>query len=88
MGARFILEGEWTGYTSAQRRVVHREVVTAKRAEKLKDLRAIIYTDGTSLILRLRKAGPREWVEPIDSYGELIRRAEAKGAPHVFVADL
>lgn len=88
MGERFILEGEWTGYTSAQRRVVHREVVSAKRAEKLKDLHAVVYTDGTSLILCVRAAEPREKVEVINSYGSLIREAEAHGGSRVLVADL
>jgi hypothetical protein len=85
---RYVVEGEWTGYTSAQRRVVHREVVDAKRGERLKGLHAIVYTDGTSLLIRVREAKPREKVERINSYGSLIREAEAKGGSRVLVADL
>lgn len=86
--ARYVLEGEWTGYTSAQRRVVHREVVSEKRAERLKNLHAIQYTDGTCLNLYLREAKPREKVAPINAYGSLIREAEATGKDFVRVADL
>lgn len=85
---RYVLEGEWTGYVPRQQRVVHREVVNAKRAEKLRGLHAIVYTDGTSLLIRVREARPRERVETINSYGTLIREAEAKGGSRVLVADL
>jgi hypothetical protein len=85
---RYVIEGEWTGYTSTQRRVVHREVVDAKRGERLKRLHAIVYTDGTSLLIRVREAKPREKIERIDGYGSLIREAEAKGDSRVLVADL
>lgn len=86
---RYVLEGEWTGYTSAQRKTVHREVITTeKRAEALKKLHAIVYTDGTSLILNLRQLQPREKVQPIHGYTSLIREAEATGLSRVRVADL
>jgi hypothetical protein len=85
---RYVLEGEWTGYTSSQRRVVHRQVVYGRRARRLKNLHAIVYSDGTSLILTLRKARLRERVEEIHSYDELIQKAETKGSPRVLVADL
>lgn len=85
---RYVLEGEWTGYSSAQRRVVHREVVSGKRAERLKSLRAIVYTDGTSLLLWVREAKPREKVETINGYGSLIRKAEALGKSRVLVSEM
>lgn len=85
--SRYILEGEWTGYTSAQRHIVHREVMTEWRASKFA-CRAIVYTDGTSLILHLRKAEPRERVQAINGYGSLIRDAEKHGGSRVLVADL
>lgn len=85
---RFIIEGEWTGYTSAQRRVVHRSVVDDKFAAKAKALKAIIYTDGTSLLVSIRKALPREKVRINDTYGALIREAAATGKSRVLVADL
>lgn len=86
--ARFILEGEWTGYTSAQRRVVHRTVVDDRFAAKVKDLRCIVYTDGTSLLVRVRKALPREKVQTSDTYGSLIREAAALGKSRVLVTEL
>lgn len=76
---RFILEGTWTGYVSRQSRVVHREVVSAKRAERLKKLHKIVYTDGTALLIFVREAEPRERVETSLSYRELINEAERSG---------
>jgi hypothetical protein len=85
---RFILEGTWTGYVSRQSRVVHREVLTEKRAESLKGLHKIVYTDGTALLISIREAGHREKIVPVNSYGELIRDAERHGGNVVMVADL
>lgn len=87
-GKRYVLEGEWTGYTSAQRRVVHREIVIGPRVERLRKLHAIQFTDGTSLILHLREAYSREQVRRIDAYSELIRDAERHGGSHVLVSAL
>lgn len=87
--ARYVLEGEWTGYTSAQRRVVHCEIIRSEaRADRLRKLHAIRYTDGTSLILDLRPLEPRERPTEIHGYSSLIREAEAKGTAIVAVADL
>jgi hypothetical protein len=85
---KFVLEGEWTGYRSDQRRVVHREVVSAKFAEQAKDLRCIVYTDGTSLLVHLREKLPRERVVEVDSYSSLIRDAVKHGGSRVSVTDL
>jgi hypothetical protein len=73
---RFVIEGEWTGYTRAQRQVVHRTVHPAREktlrawAEKT---HAIRYSDGTLLVLRVRDAKLREHVNEINGYGSLIR---------------
>jgi hypothetical protein len=85
--AGFVLEGEWTGYTSAQRRIVHREKINhaSYRVPNLRKLHAIIYADGTSLVLHLRNAMPREKVKEINRYGKLIREAEMIGAARVRV---
>jgi len=89
MSARYVLEGEWTGYVERQRRVVHREVITAPtRIERLRNLHAILYTDGTSLILRLREAEHREQVKEIRGYTDLIRECEAQPGAVVSVANL
>lgn len=82
---RYVLEGTWTGYTSAQSRVVHREVVDERRAERLRNVRSIRYTDGTCLLLDLRPALPREKVESKLSYSSLIRDAEAEGAAEFII---
>jgi hypothetical protein len=93
--ARFVLEGEWTGYTSAQRRVAHREVIDERKhgkgfVEKIKALRAIVYTDGTSLLLSVREAKPREQIKILNGYGELVRDAirHAPGKSRVLVSEL
>jgi hypothetical protein len=85
---RYVLEGTWTGYTSAQSRVCHREVIGAARARRLRDLHKIVYTDGTALLIHVREAGYREKIAPILSYSELIRDAEKIGGPVVRVADM
>lgn len=89
MATRYVLEGEWTGYTSRQQRVVHREVITdRKRADRLRGLHKIVYTDGTALLIRVRDAEYRERVETVDSYGSLIRDAERHGGNVVRVDEL
>lgn len=85
--ARYLLEGEWTGYTSAQRRVCHREVISDKRASNLK-VKAIVFTDGTSLILYTRPVKPREKVVVNHQYNDLIKEAEATGKSRVLVSEL
>lgn len=85
---RFILEGEWTGYVARQRRVVHREVLTGALAEAAKKLHAIVYTDGTSLLLHVREAKPREKVQQINGYTSLIRDALKTGRSHVLVSEM
>ena len=71
---RFILEGEWSGYHSRQRHVVHRTVISKKRLDKINEqkLSCIRYTDGTSLSLRTFAAKPRERVSEIHGYDQLI----------------
>jgi hypothetical protein len=86
--ARYILEGTWTGYTSAQSRVCHREVLTEKRADSLRGLHRIVFTDNTSLLISIREAQPREKIVTNNQYGELIRDAERHGGSVVRVADL
>lgn len=86
---RYVLEGEWTGYTWKQRRVVHREVIKQEWLKRqLENLHCIVYTDGTSLILHLREAKPREKVKEIHSYKSLIRDAARYGGSRVLVEDL
>lgn len=88
MATRYVLEGEWTGYTSSQQRVVHREVVSAKKAGSLRHLHKIIYTDGTSLLINVREAKPREVIKPMHQYDDLIRDAIKHGGNVVRVADI
>lgn len=83
---RYVLEGEWSGYNSSQRRISHRTVTThPKRYEHLK---TILYTDGTTLNISMRTALPREKVKVIDGYSSLIEKAAATGKSFVTVREL
>lgn len=73
----FCIEGEWTGYHSGQRRVVHREYTTSSKfAEKVAALGWITYTDGTALSLTVkpyRRADNGKKLPAISGYTSLIR---------------
>lgn len=84
---RYVLEGEWTGYSSSQRRIVHRWVISEKRAKNFK-LRSIVFRDNTSLIISVRPATFREKVDILNSYGDLIWDAEQTGKSRVTVLEL
>lgn len=79
---RFVVEGTWSGYRSSQRRVCHRTVHTKDR-EKFEALRNIAYTDGTFLELTVRSAKPREKVEAIHGYDDLITKCIKHGVRSV-----
>lgn len=86
---RYEITGEWSGYRSSQRRVVHREYTTNKEfADKVKQLGFIRFTDGTTLDLTVRemKKGERRQSE-ILAYWELIRECIAKGKRSVSELD-
>jgi len=71
---RYVIEGTWSGYTSAQSRVVYREVTKDKKfADAVAQMGSIHYTDGTALYLQIRPAALREKVTEIKSYAKLIR---------------
>jgi len=78
---RFVIEGEWTGYQSSQRRVCHREVLTitnpktSKVLKALQSLYSIPFSDGTSLVISVREARYREKVAELHGYTKLIRDA-------------
>jgi len=78
---RYVLEGEWSGYTSAQTRVCHRTVITDP--SYLKGLTSIRFTDGTTLDLVVRKCTPREKVLVVNGYTSLIDKCVAKGVDSV-----
>lgn len=71
---RFVVEAVWDGYTSAQRRVVHRSVETLFRAG-YDNLHWHSFSDGTGLSISVRDAKPRERVEQIRGYSGLLRDA-------------
>lgn len=74
--SRFVIEGEWSGYTSSQQRVVHRTVhqgAFRKLRAWAEKTHAIYYTDGTCLRISVRDTKPRERVKEIKSYVSLIQ---------------
>lgn len=72
---RFVIEGAWSGYTSAQKRVVHRTVhhASGKRLRAwAENTHGIRYGDGAMLYLSVRDAKPRERVVELTGYSSLI----------------
>lgn len=83
---RFVIEGVWSGYTSAQSKIVHRTVHPGSR----KKLRAwaekahcITYTDGTGLFINVRECAPSECVREIHGYTSLIEDCAHYGVTRV-----
>lgn len=80
----WVIEGEWSGYTSSQRRVVHRVYERSKDfADKVQKLGSIIYTDGTALYLSVKPHRGRKVEREIHGYDSLIRDCIAKGVNRV-----
>mgnify|MGYP003394541828 FL=1 len=84
-GIIYCIEGEWSGYNSSQQRVVHREYTPkADRADAVKKLGLIRYTDGTVLFLRTYGIKSKEQILPkIDGYTSLIDKAIRTGISDV-----
>ena len=73
---RYIIEGEWSGYSSGQRRIVHRSVhqgAFKKLRSWVEKVGYIRYTDGTHLSLSVRDCEPRERVKELHGYDTLIQ---------------
>lgn len=68
---RFVVEATWNGYTSAQSHVVHREVQTIFR-EGYEAIGFHRFNDGTTLDVTVRDAKPREHVQEIHGYTNLL----------------
>ena len=84
MAKRYILEGTWSGYASSQSRVVHKVIISEKKAKEIeKHLPSIRYTDGTSLYLRTLPAKKREQVQEIHGYDGLIADCLSQGVNNV-----
>lgn len=70
----YIIEGEWDGYKSSQRRVVHREYTTRKKfADEVRELGWIRFSDGTGLSLSVKERHTRTQRQPLSGYSQLIR---------------
>lgn len=80
---RFVVEGVWTGYTAAQRHVVHRTVHFGDPA-RYEALKAIRYTDGTSLLISVRALDRGERVSTLHGYDTLIADCIRYGVSSVY----
>jgi len=72
---RFIIEGEWSGY-SGQRRIVHRTVHNGafkKLRNWAEEAGCIVFSDGTVMTLQTRDYRPGERVQEIHGYDTLIK---------------
>jgi hypothetical protein len=70
---RFIIEGTWSGYTAAQKRVCHRTVTTRKRlAEDLAKIHTVEFTDYTKMYIEVRPAKRAEKVTEMKTYSEML----------------
>ena len=71
----WMIEGKWTGPQSPAgdfTRIVHREYTRDRaRADACRDMRTILYTDGTRLILRVTPHTGKK-LPANDNYGSLI----------------
>ena len=85
MPKRYEINGEWDGYYSHQRRIVHREYTTNKDfAAKVEKLGFIQYTDNTTLRLTVREMekGERKQKE-LRTYTQLIIKCTAQDENYV-----
>lgn len=75
---RFVIEGEWSGYTRSQQKVAHRQVYEGGR-KKLRawaeQIYSLPFSDGTSLVITVRDCLPRERVDEIRGYTKFIEDA-------------
>lgn len=79
----FMIEGEWSGYSSSQQRICHRTYHGKKFAELVKAIGyAIRFTDGTLLILNVKEV-PRRKNDEIHGYDELISKCAYRGVNSV-----
>jgi len=74
---RYILEGTWGSHHGAY----HRTVIY--NPDKYKDIKSIMFDDGTSLKLSIRQAKPYEKVEIIHGYDSLIDKCLRHGVNSV-----
>jgi hypothetical protein len=87
---RWILEGTWSGYRSGQERVCHRRILKSmKSVEFWEPIHAVVFTDNTTMTMRIREAKPREKVEEIKGYDALLMDFKIAGMTgYCYVRDL
>lgn len=76
---RFVVECVWSGYVSSQARPCHRTVETGRRVAALQKIDGVIFTDGTTMSVSVRPAAPREKVQEIHGYDQLLSDFARRG---------
>ncbi len=81
----YMIEGEWSGYTSAQRRVCHRHYTTNKKEVASIEAigHAIRFMDGTCLVLDIKEVKGRKRLPVINGYNSLIQDCRWAGVNSV-----
>lgn len=90
MSKRFVVECVWSGYQASQSRPCHRMVETRTyRVEALKKVSHVAFTDGTTMSVAVRPCFPREKVQEIRGYRDLLNEIiDKKLTGYVSVASL
>lgn len=84
---KFLIEGMWTGYTTAPRRIVHLSVHIGNDLRYwVSNTPSIEFTDGTFLLLRCYDLEDDDEIEELPSYRSLIMECFHKKVTRV--ADL
>ena len=78
MKSRWIIEGQWSGYTSSQSHCCYRQIFDEKKAKAIESMHRIMFSDGTCLYLSARPAKFREKIVEQKSYQRLVMDELAK----------
>ena len=75
MGERFIVECVWSGYRASQSKPCHRTVERKSKADEIRKITCVQFTDGTTMSVDVRPARLREKVQEIHGYDSLLSDA-------------
>lgn len=87
---RFVVECHWNGYRSGHGFDCHRTVETSPvKVDRLRRVHSVLFTDNTTMSVNVRPAKPRERVEEIHGYDQLLDKIVRLGLTGVVrIADL
>lgn len=79
---RYVVECIWSGYRASQERPCHRMVIDRYLAARLQKIHTVMFTDNTTMSVKVRPCKPREKVQEIRGYRDLLNDfayADAEG---------